>query len=124
MPVTQVVFYQEEDGRVPFFDWFARLDPVAQAKCLARLRRLELRGHELRRPEADFLSDGVYELRATRGRVNLRILYFFQGTNIVIVSHGLMKEQRMPRRELDLAISRKRLCLQNPSGHIYRGGLR
>jgi hypothetical protein len=30
----------------------------AQQKCLARLKRLEDLGHELRRPEADYLRDG------------------------------------------------------------------
>jgi hypothetical protein len=34
-------------------------------------------GHELRRPEADFLRDGIYELRASLGGVHHRILYFF-----------------------------------------------
>jgi DNA-binding XRE family transcriptional regulator len=47
------------------------------AKCAVRIRRLADLGHELRRPEADLLRDGICELRARLGTVNYRILYFF-----------------------------------------------
>jgi hypothetical protein len=36
----------------------------AWAKCRERIRRLAELGYELRRPHADFLRDGIYELRA------------------------------------------------------------
>jgi hypothetical protein len=34
-------------------------------------------GHELRRPEADFLRDGVYELRISLNHIQYRLLYCF-----------------------------------------------
>ena len=64
-------------------------------------------GHELRRPEADFLRDGIYELRASYQGVHYRMLYFFAGKAVVVVSHGLTKERFVPAREIDLAIRRK-----------------
>ena len=63
MPETRVIFFMEGDGAVPIIDWLDELPPKAQDKCLAKLKRLEDLGHELRRPEADFLRDGIYELR-------------------------------------------------------------
>ena len=72
MPRIGVVFYQEAPGDVPALDWLRRLqrtDRRAYAKCVARVQRLAELGHELRRPEADFLRDGIHELRARRGRV-------------------------------------------------------
>ena len=63
MPEIQVVFYKDEGGAVPVLEWITELIPKAQAKCLARIKRLQQRGHELRRPEADYLRDGMYELR-------------------------------------------------------------
>jgi hypothetical protein len=36
-------------------------------QCYLRLERLREMGHELRRPEADFLRDGIYELRVSLG---------------------------------------------------------
>ena len=63
MPTTDIIFYQEEDGIVPIVDWLDGLPDKARVKCLARLGRLEELGHEIRRPEADLLRDGIYELR-------------------------------------------------------------
>ena len=72
-----------------------------------KLARLEQMGHELRRPEADYLRDEIYELRASYQGVNYRMLYFFHGRDAIIVSHGLAKEREVPRREIDLAMRRQ-----------------
>jgi hypothetical protein len=65
-------------------------------------------GHELRRPEADFLRDGIYELRVSLGGVHHRILYFFHGATAAVVSHGLVKERVVPSKEIDHAVERSR----------------
>jgi hypothetical protein len=68
MPNAKVVFYMEDDGTVPLLEWFDRLPENAQDKCRLRIERLKQMGHELRRPEADYLRDSIYELRiALRG---------------------------------------------------------
>ncbi len=59
MPRAQVIFYRERDGRVPIRDWLDGQNVKVRTKCLARLARLEELGHELRRPEADHLRDGI-----------------------------------------------------------------
>jgi phage-related protein len=87
--------------------WFDTLSLKAIQKCHVRLERLEQLGHELRRPEADYLRDGIHELRATYQGVHHRMLYFFHGRAAVIVSHGLVKERAVPPREIDLAVRRK-----------------
>ena len=79
MPQLEVVFYQEEDGSVPLLEWHHRLPAKAQAKCLARLKRLKDLGHELRRPEADYWRDRIHELRSTLCGVHYRILFFSMG---------------------------------------------
>ena len=67
MPKITLHIYQEKDGAVQFLQWFAQLPRKAQAKCQARIERLAELGHELRRPEADYLRDDIYELRAATG---------------------------------------------------------
>ena len=95
MPAVEVVFFQDAPGKVPpLIDWLDGLSAKARLKCLVRLKRLEELGHELRRPEADSLRDGIYELRASYQGVHHRMLYFFHGREIVVVSHGLGKERR------------------------------
>jgi phage-related protein len=96
MPATHVIFYREDDDSVPILDWLDAIPAKAQAKCLARLKRLEDLGHELRRPEADLLRDGIYELRVGLQGIHYRMLYFFHGKAVAVVAHGLTKERRVP----------------------------
>jgi phage-related protein len=106
---TEVFFFREpKDGSVPLVDWLDELPFKVQAKCLERIDRLAELGHELRRPEADYLRDGIYELRASYQGVHYRILYFFSGKAVVVVSHGFTKERAVPAREIEVAIERKR----------------
>ena len=100
MPRTKVVLYQEGDGSCPFVEWFNELPEKVQDKCYLRLERLREMGHELRRPEADFLRDGIYELRVSLRGVQYRVLYFFHGTVAAVVSHGLVKNDWYRRRRL------------------------
>ena len=74
-------------------------------------------GHELRRPEADYLRDRIYELRISLQGIHYRILYFFHGRNIAIVSHGLVKERVVPAVEIDLALARRSKFVANPERH-------
>jgi phage-related protein len=70
MPKTTVVFYQDGPNTVPVLDWLNSLPTKALDKCRVRIERLRDLGHELRRPEADFLRDGIYELRIRLGTTN------------------------------------------------------
>ena len=119
MPKTTVILYCEEDGSCPFLEWIEKLPVKAQDKCLVRLERLCELGHELRRPEADLLRDGVYELRASLQGVNYRILYFFHGTVAAIVSHGITKERAVPPKEIERAMERRKRFEANPAKHRY-----
>jgi len=120
MPQVQVVFYREEDGSVPVLDWLDGLADKAQAKCTAKIERLAELGHELRRPEADYLRDDICELRIGLQGVNYRILYFFHGRTAAVLSHGLLKERRVPPKEIDLAVERKNRFEAAPEAHTHR----
>ncbi len=120
MPTTEVRFYREDDGTTPARDWLAELlrrDKKAAANCVAAIHRLAALGHELRRPQADYLRDGIYELRAKRGRVNYRILYFFHGRNVALLAHALTKEDKVPPVDIERALKRKERYENNPRFH-------
>jgi hypothetical protein len=119
MPRTKVVFYKEDDGSVPMLQWLDSLQPKALDKCTVRIERLEEMGHELRRPEADFLRDGIYELRVGLQHVNYRMLYFFHGRTAAVISHGLLKEDEVPPKEIEKAIQKKWKFEQNPKAHTH-----
>jgi phage-related protein len=120
MPKIQVVFWCDEKGTAPFLGWFSELTPKAQDKCLVRIERLKELGHELRRPEADNLGDGIYELRLKHQQVNYRILYFFHGRQLVVLTHGFAKQQAaIPLVELKTAVDRKNKFIGSPNRHTY-----
>ena len=123
MPQTEVLFYCEANGSTPVLEWLDELhrdDRRAYNKCVEVIARLRELGSELRRPTADFLQDGIYELRARVGRVNYRILYFFHGRNVAILSNGFTKEREIPKSELATAVRRKSLFESNPQRHTHR----
>jgi len=91
MPKSRVVIYREEDGSAPFIDWFHELPSHAKDKVLVRIERLRDLGHELRRPESDFLRNGIHELRATSRGLHYRVLYFFHGQTAIVLAQGLVK---------------------------------
>jgi len=117
MPKSKLLIFQEKDGTVPLLEWFEDLPEKALAKCRVKLGRLAELGHELRRPEADLLRDGIYELRVGLSGINYRMLYFFHGNQAVVVTHGLKKERRVAVKEINLALKRKAQFEQEPKQH-------
>jgi phage-related protein len=117
MPQAQVLIYREADGSCPLLTWMDDLSPKAQAKCRVKIERLRELGHEMRRPEADYLRDGIYELRATLQGIHYRLLYFFHGQAAVVLSHGLTKKREVPTREIDKALMRKAAFEHDPARH-------
>ena len=122
MPPVRVVFYQDFDGSVPVLEWLNALrerERRAFAKCVVRINRLAELGHELRRPEGDFLRDGIYELRARFGTVNYRILYFHHGRTACVLAHGLTKRDVVSDADIERALARKKAFEGDPERHTY-----
>ena len=123
MPRVDLILYKEEDTSVPLLDWLRSLPSKPRDKCIIKIERLRDHGHELHRPEADYLRDGVYELRIRFRTMNYRILYFFQGSAAVVLSHGITKEDVVPAYEIDKALMRKGQYEEKTQTHtfIWRG---
>ena len=119
--MTAIVLFRDDKGVAPFLEWFERLPEKAKVQCRARLGLLADQGHELRRPAADYLRDGIYELRAKAGRVQYRMLYFFHGQRAVVISHGIIKQEAaVPSVEIERARRRKQAFEADPKRHTYQ----
>lgn len=118
MPRITVIFFADVDGIAPILEWMDSLPPKVQDKCIVKIERLGEMGYELRRPEADLLRNGIYELRVAYRSIQYRILYFFHG-NMAILSHGLKKESEVPNKEIELSIKRMEMFKLNPQRHTY-----
>lgn len=121
---TKVVFYKEQgETTAPILEWLDTIPQKARLKCLTRIERLAEEGHHLRRPEADLLRDKIYELRASLNGVHYRILYFFHGNVAAVLSHGIIKEDRVPPIEIERAIQHRKNFEMNPNAHTYEEGV-
>ncbi|MBP7140306.1 MAG: type II toxin-antitoxin system RelE/ParE family toxin [Opitutaceae bacterium] len=124
MPAINVGFYQDRPGDSPVVDWLRKLNethPRAFDKCRAAIAQLALHGHELRRPESDYLRDGIHKLRVRLGSVNYRLFYFFHARTVSVVAHGLTKETAIPASDIQQAIERKAAFAANPTAHTFSG---
>lgn len=122
VPRCEVVFYRDTDGTAPVLKWLdelSRRNKPALVKAHARLALLAERGAELRRPVADAIGNGLYELRWRVGTANCRILYFFHGQAVAIVAHGLTKSATLPPADIERALARKRAFESDPEAHSY-----
>lgn len=125
MPQTEVRFYKNSKGVSPVVEWLQGLpDPplMVRTKCDACIRALREQGHELRRPTADSLRDGIHELRFHVGRVQYRLLYFFHGQEryVAVIAHALTKEGAVPDKDISYAVSCRNAFDQDPNAHTYK----
>lgn len=83
------------------------LPKAARMEAGAALTDLEEKGSQLRRPGADYLRDGIYELRFRSERIEYRILYFFDGNDIVLTNAFVKKTKKIPATEIERAIKHR-----------------
>lgn len=100
-------FYRQERGDEPVRDFLRALPKAARMEAGAALTDLEEQGSQLRRPGADYLRDGIYELRFRSERVEYRILYFFDRSEIVLMNAFVKKTRKTPATEIERAIKRR-----------------
>lgn len=117
MPRVSILAYRTSRDEIPAIDWLERQERATRNKALAALERLRELGHEARRPLAENLGEGIYELRVRLGRVNYRILFSFFDRNAVVLTHGLTKEDAIP--PTDLAIAKRRKADYEKEPEVY-----
>lgn len=108
-----VNFYREDDGSKPVGQFIRSLNVKMKAKVVSDLHRLEMLGNEARAPLSKHLEDDIFELRSICGNDIVRILYFFDGDQIIITTNGFVKkQQKTPRSEILLAKQREAAYLK------------
>lgn len=122
MAKIEVVFYRADDGSAPALDaliTFQQTEPKVAIKFQALIEALAEQGYELRRPMVGYLRDGISELRGKVNGVNHRMLFFYGGEKIAVLSHHLTKEKKVPTEEIDLAVRRKEKFEKDPEKHTF-----
>jgi phage-related protein len=102
--LESISFFVSNRGECPVEDFILSLSLKERAKIMAYLGELKVQGHNLRRPMADYLGDGIYELRP-RGN---RIFYFFFMRESAVLLHAIKKKtDKIPVKDLTICLKRK-----------------
>lgn len=87
-------------------DFISSLEPRTIAKVLRTIDLLERFGCKLGMPHSKRVRDDIFELRI-RGDQEVRLLYVFFHGGIVILHGFVKKSDRIPARELRVAMRRR-----------------
>jgi phage-related protein len=99
-----VEYYEKQDGTFPAEEFILEQDVKMKAKLFKLLELLEEKGNELRELYSKFLTDSIFEIRASQGKNITRVLYFFVVGRKIILTHGFTKKtQKTPQPEIELA---------------------
>lgn len=101
-----IEFYQHSNGRIPFREFIDNLNEVSELPNVRNaLDQLAEHGHNLRRPQVEYLQDNIYELRVKTIHGQIRCLYFFYDRTTIIVTHGFHKKSSsVPKTEKQRAM--------------------
>ena len=103
--LENIYYYVDHRGKVPVEEFIDSLPPVEAAKCLAYIAELKQQGHNLRRPLADNIGDGIYELRPKSNRI---FYFFFMKNNAVLVHAIRKKTSDIPKKDKGLSSRRRK----------------
>lgn len=101
----KVTTFETKSGQKPVDDFIKGQDQSTIAKITSKIDLLERFGHLLPMPYSKKVSDDLYELRI-RGKVEVRILYSFVGNEAVLLHAFVKKQDKIPKKEIDVAKSR------------------
>ena len=100
----KVIYYEDENNCSEVFDFIEKQKETNQIKILNWIEKLEELGPNLPRPYADYLEDGIYELRIKLSGDQIRILYFFCYKEFIILSNQFRKNtDKVPVKEIKKA---------------------
>ena len=101
-------FYVSEKGECPATEYLDGIQEKDRCKCLKWIQLLEEHGPQLHRPFADYLKDGIYELRTRFKNMQHRFLFFYHG-KFIVVTHGFLKKSHaVEEREIEKALDLKK----------------
>ena len=110
-------FYESSSGKAPAYDFIVELPPKLQSKMFGTLELLSDLGPEIKSPYSKHLDAGIFELRCQFGSDAIRVLYFFHGEKIVVLTNGFHKKtQKTPSREIERAKRARKDYLERMAG--------
>lgn len=112
-----VVFYRDEHGNSPVYEFLRSLDADAQASIGWAFEQLRVRNVQAREPLVPHLEGKLWELRRESKTNIYRFVYFFFTGRRIVLIHGFQKKtQKTPRQEIAIAHARYTAFMQREGG--------
>lgn len=104
----EVIFYETPSGQPVVEKFIDSLPKSPHSKLIRELDLLEEYGVRLGMPHSRSIGGGLFELRV-RGKIDVRAFYVFAKGSRIYLLHGFLKKrQATPKRELAIALERKK----------------
>jgi phage-related protein len=95
-------------GRIPVREWLLGLPEVDRRTVGKDMQKVEF-GWPIGMPLCGSLGKGLWEPRSNLSDGTIGRVIFFIGGGQMVLLHGFVKKtQKMPQRDIDLAVKRKR----------------
>jgi phage-related protein len=86
--LKSIYYFVDMRGHNPVKEFINHLPLKEQTKIDAYIEELKIQGHNMRRPMADYIGEGIYELRPGHHRV----FYFFFYRESAVLLHAIRKK--------------------------------
>lgn len=97
-------FFEKDSKHCPTLEFIKEQSPLDQVRIERSFNLLVELGNDLRRPNVDYLEDGLYELRVRVVKKQYRFIFFYHNQRIIVITHGFLKKgSAVPRAEIKLA---------------------
>jgi len=102
--LEHIYSYVNKKGEAPVEEFLDSLPEKERAKALAYIDELKIQGHNMKRPMADYIDYGIYELRPKDNRI---FYFFFLRKNAVMLHAIRKKTKKIPVSDLKVCLKRK-----------------
>lgn len=107
--MIEILFYQNQSGTEPVKVWLKELTKQDRQIIGTDLKTVQF-GWPIGMPTCRPLGNGLYEVRSNiTGKNIARVIFFFDGSNIILVNGFIKKTQKTPQHEIDLALKRQKI---------------
>lgn len=112
--MREIIFYKTANNRIPIEEFLESLSDKQAEKVLWILRLIR----QLDRIPVEYFkklesTNDVWEVRASSGNNEFRLLGFWHRNNFIVLTNGFRKKsQKTPKREIELAENRKKDFLE------------
>ncbi len=104
----QGVYYRTSNGTCPVEEWLNKQSDKVQAKMFKYMEHLETYWDQGGFTFIRSLGDGLFEIKTKVDDKWPRLIYFYYDKGRIVYLHGFLKKQnRTPRREIDIAKRRR-----------------